>query len=289
MGIYDREYARDDEPGFRFGGQRMLVTNLVLITVGIYLVDLLFFHGALQRNWMQLRVSLVEQPWRLYGLLTYGFAHNPDSITHVLFNMIGLWFFGRALEETYGRREFLWFYLTAIIFSGLFWLLATLAAPHTGFERVIGASGGVVAVVILFALHFPKQTVLLFGVLPVPAWVLGMLYVVQDLLGAINPQTGDDSKVAFTAHLGGALFAAIYFKTHFSLGALLPGGFSLKKLRPKPKLRVHDPDPDKYEEEISLEVDRILEKIQQHGQGSLTSKEQKTLERASRRYQQKHR
>jgi len=287
MGIYDREYARDDQPGVFLGGDRMVVTHLVLVTLAIYFVDLLFFGNALQRNWLKLSVEVVDQPWRIYGLLTYGFAHSSESIMHVLGNMIGLWFFGRAIEETFGRKQFLWLYLTAIIFSGLVWLLATLAGPHHPAASLVGASGGVVCVIVLFALLYPKRTVLLMGVVPVPAWALGVFYVANDLMGVSRP---NGSNVAFVAHLAGAAFAFFFFKTHLSLAALLPRRkFSLKSLRPGPKLRVHDPDPDKAEQEMSREVDRILEKIQEHGQESLTAKEQKTMERASRRYQQKHR
>ena len=68
---------------------------------------------------------------------------------------------------------------------------------------------------------------------------------------------------------------------------MLPRNFSLKSLKPKPRLRVHD--PDEYEEEVGQQVDEILRKIQEQGQDSLTAKERRILEQASRRYQQKHR
>ncbi len=148
---------------------------------------------------------------------------------------------------------------------------------------LLGASGGVVGVVLLFALNFPHQTVLLFLVVPIPAWLLGVLIVGNDLLGAVQ-QTDN---VAYTAHLTGAAIALLYYRTGWTLGRILPGRLSLKSFKPRPRLRVHD--PDKREEKATQEVDDILRKIQTQGQDSLTKKERRILEEASRRYQDKHR
>jgi hypothetical protein len=71
------------------------------------------------------------------------------------------------------------------------------------------------------------------------------------------------------------------------LGSLLPKRFSLGRLRPKPRLRVHSAEDE--EEDLARRLDRILEKINREGQDSLTKDERRTLERASRRYQQKRR
>jgi hypothetical protein len=91
--------------------------------------------------------------------------------------------------------------------------------------------------------------------------------------------------------LAGAAYGAFYFRTGLSLGRLAPEGGSLPRLKMprfrKPQLKVHD--PEEYEDQLSEEVDRILAKIQAQGQDSLTAKERRALERASRRYQQKHR
>ncbi len=287
MGIYDRDYARDESPGIRLGGDRMMVTNLVLINVGVYLLQLLTNGERGNPGWLtenlSLQSDLLSHPWQCYQLLTYGFLHDVGNLQHILGNMFGLWFLGRDVEWKYGRQQFLSLYLTLIILSGLGWVVAQNAAYGQAAAIVVGASGGVVGVVLLFALNFPHRTILLFLVLPIPAWLLGVLVVGSDLLGAIN-QTGN---VAYTCHLAGAAIAFVYYRTGWSLGRLLPRRFSLKSLKPRPKLRVHE--PDEKEDKVSQQVDEILQKIQTHGQDSLTKKERQILEDASRRYQKKHR
>ena len=286
MGIYDRDYARDESPGIRLGGDRMMVTNLVLINVGVYLLQLLTHgergnHGWITEN-LSLQSDLLSRPWQCFQLLTYGFLHDPRGLMHILFNMYGLWFFGRDMEWRYGRREFLSFYLSGVILAGLVWMMAHIAfdASHA---MMFGASGGVVAVLLLYCINYPKRTLLIWGLMPVPAWTIAVFVVFMDISGAINRGGG----VAYTAHLAGAVYGFIYFSTGWSLGRLLPRRFSLKSLKPRPKLRVHE--PDEKEDKVSQQVDEILRKIQTHGQDSLTKKERQILEDASRRYQQKHR
>jgi membrane associated rhomboid family serine protease len=272
----------------------MMVTNLVLINVAVYIVQL-FFEQPNPQNIMDRPIEwylglhrdlfssdTLTQPWKILGLVTSGFVHSRNNILHILGNMICLWFFGRAVEEKHGRRQFLWFYLTGIIFAGLVWIAAGYLPTATG-TYAVGASGGVTAVVILFALEFPKRIVYFWGVLPVPAWVLGAVWVVMDLSGAAKPA----DNIAYEAHIGGAIYALLYWQTGLSLGRLIPSGLSLASLKRGPKLKVHD--PDEYEEAMSSEVDDILRKIKEQGQESLTAKERRILERASRRYQQKHR
>jgi hypothetical protein len=86
--------------------------------------------------------------------------------------------------------------------------------------------------------------------------------------------------------LAGAAFAVVYYYTGWNLGRWLPSRFSWKALKPRPKLRVHEPD---REESFSDQVDRILEKISREGEASLTAQERHLLEDASRRYQQRRR
>jgi hypothetical protein len=138
----------------------------------------------------------------------------------------------------------------------------------------------------LFCLNFPHQILYVWGILPVPAWVLGIVYIGNDLYGAMA-RSGDGTggpKVAFMCHLGGALFAFLYFQSGFRIERILPSGSMLERLQPKPKLKVHDPESA---EETEQAVDEILKKIQDHGRDSLTRRERKILEDASREYQKR--
>ena len=109
--------------------------------------------------------------------------------------------------------------------------------------------------------------------------------VVLDVFGALNPGS---ARVAFAAHLGGAAFAFLYCRNRWNLSRWTTGWFSAGRLKSRPKLRVHDPGrQQRQDQELSQEVDRILEKISREGEGSLTRKERRTLESASREYQKK--
>jgi hypothetical protein len=115
-----------------------------------------------------------------------------------------------------------------------------------------------------------------------PAWLLGVLFVLGDMYGALNPQ---GENIAFTAHLAGAAFAFCYFRFGWNLTRLTENWFSWLKLRRRPRLRVHD--PDREESGLSKEVDRILAKIHREGEDSLTRRERRTLENASQEYKRR--
>ncbi len=307
MGFYEREYYQDDAPrGFSLGGgQRMVVTNLVIINVVIWLADA--FTSPIQgfaisngqlvptvvghwlSHFLALKADVLQQPWMLWELLSYGFAHaslgTPNGLWHVLFNMFMLWMFGRDVEARYGGKEFLLFYLLSIIVAGAVWL-----AWNIGFQvktgSLVGASGGVVAVFLLFVLRNPRQTLYVWGLVAVPAWLIGGLMVGWDLLRALP---GNDSNVAWQAHLAGAGFAFLYFRFHWNLSRLVPSRWklNLKSLRSRPKLKIHDPELDYGR--LDEEADRVLDKLHRDGEQSLTEKERGILENYSRRMRQKRR
>lgn len=281
MGIYDRAYLQEEEPSGAWSPGRSMVTSLIIVNVVVWLLGA-FAEPQQVNNLLALRSDLFTHPWQAWQLLTYGFAHH--DFWHLLFNMLGLFFFGRELEGVYGRFEFLRIYLVAIVLAGLVWVAMAAASPEQA--RLVGASGGVMAVVFLWVLHFPKRMVYIWGVLPVPGWALGTFYVVSDLLGLFGPRSGDGPQVANVAHLTGVGFALVYYKTRMNLGRFIPR--KLGDLKPRllrPKLRIHD--PDKEARDLNLRVDAILEKISREGESSLTKKERRTLEEASRRYQQR--
>jgi membrane associated rhomboid family serine protease len=293
MGFYDRDYQRggsydERQPGFHLGGPTTLTTKLVIGIFGVYLIQLFTQpsepispndHGWFT-NTFRLYADWWQRPWTLYQLLTYGFLHDPTDLKHVVFNMLGFWIFGREVEARYGAREFLIFFLAALVIAGLAWTLAEIPSGQSGV--VLGASGGVAAVVILFALNFPYRTVMLMLLFPMPMWVAAVIFVIIDLIGAI----GRFGNTAFTAHLGGAAFGYLYYRNRWRLERFVPRQISLPRFRRKPKLRVLRPDAH---DEPSTDdvVDQILKKIQDQGKDSLTRHERRILEEASREYQRR--
>jgi len=295
MGIHDREYYRDDAPRGVYMGQTTMITKIVIATFAVYLLAA-FIPGRTLMLDMASRVDDLWHPWYWWRFLTAGFAHDPDNLYHVLFNMAGLWFLGRSVEGVYGSKEILRFYLVTIVLGNIGHAVLEYALHSSGpWVPCLGASGAVTAVIVLFIFHFPKQTLLLFFVLPVPAWFVGVLIIGINVLGAsgINvPLTGNReqaARVAYDVHLIGAAFAIAYFYFKWNLGRLMPGNLSnLKRsLRPKPKLRVHDPKTDHGARDA--EADALLEKVNRDGIESLSARERKLLEDYSRRMRQKHR
>ena len=200
-------------------------------------------------------------------------------------NGFGLWMFGRFIEQRYGGVEFLRLYLIAIVFSGLVYAITNFGGPGA-----VGASGAVVAIVILFCFLYPHEKLLIYGIFPVPAWVVGILYVGFDIYTAINQANGADSHIAWQAHLGGAGFAAAYYLLKWDF-AFLSRWFSTRS----PKLTVYREHVDSVvvEDEPSAETqliaqgEAILKQLHEKGETSLTARQHKTLERYSELLQQR--
>jgi len=292
MGIYDREYVRREPGGFSLGGGRSVVVNLVLLNVAVFLFNMLFFTGSHRFiDGIATHVGDLSHPLYWWRFLSSGFAHDPRGITHILFNMYGLWLFGRDIEGVYGPREFLRVYLAMIVFSSVAW--AGLQAWQGDWRSTsIGASGAVTGVVVLFVMHFPHRQLLIFFAIPAPAWLVGVFLIGYDVVGTMQLGNGmepvDAPRIAHSAHLAGAAFAAAYRYWGWNLGSWLPGrGSRFSRLVRRPRLRVHD--PGEPETDLSRRVDEILEKISTKGEESLTKEERRTLEEASRRYQRRRR
>lgn len=287
MGIYNRDYIRDSGPrGFTGGSSDLWAVKYLLIAnIAVFVLQLMTINmpGFGATGWFSLHINDIKH-FEFWRLLTYGFCHSPQNLMHILFNMYFLWMFGRLLEPIYGSREFLAFYLSAIVISGLCFVGVHAAQPDSA--MVIGASGGVMAVVMLAAMHFPRMTIYVMFVIPMEFRWLALLYVIVDLSGFMQGDTG----VAHVAHLGGAAFGISYkyfdwrvlrvwgsLKRRFSGGGG-SGGWPTPSRRPK--VRIYQPKQDNIDEQ----VDAILDKIHREGEASLTDKERSILKDASRRY-----
>jgi membrane associated rhomboid family serine protease len=254
---------------------------VIVVTVALYFVQLLL--GPPYEKLFALWSDWWRQPWQAFQLVTYGFLHSQASPWHLIFNMLGVWFFGRELEQMRGYREFALFYLVSIILGGLVWTLLEL--PAQGPALVVGASGAVVACTIYCAMYFPNRVILFNMIIPMPMWLLGTLIVLLDIYGAITQR----GMIACTVHLAGALFAYLYVTNGWRLEHWLPGSTKFPLLRRRPKLRVHHEEEEEPEtESLESQVDRILDKIKSHGQSSLTRHERRILEEASKKFRNRH-
>lgn len=299
MGFQDRDYYRD-------GSQSVYVTSmvvkLIIINGIVFLAELLFggLNGMGVVSVLAVHADTIVRPLFWWQFLTAGFVHS-FSINHIFFNMLGLYCFGQRLEDKYGRWEFLRFYLVAVVLGFVAWsathyfwagqLPAGQAIQAAREDICFGASGGVTAVIILFCALYPRATVFANFLFPVPAWILGVIIVAGNLLGA--PSTSPlGPRIAYDVHLIGAVFALAYWYFGWNFGRL-PGMDDLQRLvrspkkwfQPRPALRVHD--PEQYYEDLDAEADRLLAKVKNEGMSSLTDKELRILEDYSRRTRQK--
>lgn len=180
-----------------------IVKNLIIINVLAWLAQLtldrqyqITGHGAL---WP------VNSPFfEPYQVFTSMFLHSPsvDTIYHILFNMLGLYMFGRVLESVWGGKRFLLFYLICGLGAAGAHLLMQYYMGNG--VPAIGASGAIMGVLVAFAYLFPNVQLLIMPIpFPIRAkWaVLG--YAVIDLIGGLGNIKGDD--IAHFAHLGGAI------------------------------------------------------------------------------------
>ncbi|MBX3727405.1 MAG: rhomboid family intramembrane serine protease [Xanthomonadales bacterium] len=135
-----------------------------------------------------------------WQFLSHGFLHG--GIAHLLLNGVVLLGFGPALELRWGAARFALFFALCVIGGGLAqWLLTARPVPGQGVSVTLGASGGVFGVVTVFAMLHPRQRVLLLiPPVPMPAWLLVVLFAVASTVLGV---TGWVPGIAHFAHLGG--------------------------------------------------------------------------------------
>jgi membrane associated rhomboid family serine protease len=280
MGIYDRNYARDDFGGvgrtvqFRMPPMTPMVKLLLIINVAVFGVSLIPGIGDFIFSFFSV---LPNTAWRwveVWRLVSYQFLHS--GIFHIFFNMLVLFFFGPMMERLWGSKRFIFFYLSCGAMGGVVYQLLVYTGflmPEGGLDYVlplVGASGAIYGLLAAGAILFPNLQVYVMGIFPLPFSVLAILMVIFSLFGLMGgPNAGGEA-----AHLAGMAVGAAY----------VLGGPWFKKTRTK----VNQGNWEKKirnERAFQQEVDRILDKLHSSGVKSLTRKEKKMLKEATRREQ----
>lgn len=178
--------------------------TFILIAINLVVFFLTMAFGGLV-NYLAMNPALVVGRNFWWQPFTYMFVHS--GISHILFNMLGLFFFGTQVEERVGSNEFLLYYLATGTLAGLFSLLVYwLTGAYYVF--LLGASGAVFAVLLAFATYYPTAQVFLFGILPVRASVLVIGFTAIELFSQMSGRGGN---VAHLTHLAGFGFGLFYF------------------------------------------------------------------------------
>ena len=146
---------------------------------------------------------LVWKKYFLWQLGTYIFLHG--GLTHLLFNLLGLWMFGGELENYWGSKKFLRYFLFCGIGAGICTVLFT---PYL-YQRipVVGASGAIYGILLAFGWLFPNRPIYLYFLFPIPAKYMVILYGLIELFASME---GSGGGIAHVTHLGGLFFGLLY-------------------------------------------------------------------------------
>ncbi|MBI5800601.1 MAG: rhomboid family intramembrane serine protease [Verrucomicrobia bacterium] len=283
----DRDYMRAPDVG-----ERNATKKLIIILIVCFVVQSCFaFYGDINfPKHLALSVDGVTHG-KVWQFFTFQFLHSVPWPFHVLFNCLGLYFFGRSLEGQFGTTRFLKIYFTSGVAGACLHILCVLVLPRHADIPVVGASAGVYGVMAAFCALFPMReltTFIYFFPVNIRAsyllWFLGLFA----LYGTIVPF----DYVAHGAHLGGLLMGIAWVRWTDQLDRLFsfpqiplaqrrqqPGATSqnYEATTSSPNDGVKTVTNDDF---ISKEVDPILDKISAHGIHSLTERERKILEKA---------
>jgi membrane associated rhomboid family serine protease len=254
------------------------VKLVLILTVAVFLME-----GVWGSVFVALGALTVESLLRLelWRLVSYMFLH--ANSTHLLVNMFMFWMLGSVLERQIGTRRFLLLYFACGVAGGLFEAafnyLMFLKFGHTFLTMpAVGASAGVMGILVAFATLNPREKLLIFFILPVEAWWVAVVYglfetwpILQDLVFSRNPTWGDN--VAHAAHFGGMVVGFVWIKW----------GERIARLMRRGSARREEVFSDRTHEEEDAEMDRILDKIRDEGLDSLTLREKMFLHEMSRK------
>lgn len=288
MAWEDRDYSREpEETGFRHRlSGHSVVTWLLAINFIVFVLDAILTGStrgtALSPSyWGNFNFEQGVAGFQLWRWFTYQFIH--AGFFHVTFNMLGLYFFGPMMERWWGSKRFLAFYLMcgasgAVLYS-LLGLVPDLL-PGGNLGTLVGASGSLYGILAACAVLFPQHRVmLLFPPIPMSMRTLALVFLGLAALSLIagSPNAGGEA-----AHLGGAALGFLLVK--------FPASLTWADRIRRPQRPAADSWSGKLHKQRDAEakedaqVDRILDKVREHGLQSLTKSEKGILLRATERH-----
>ena len=305
----DTSYESHSQPRVTPAVQWLIAAN-----VGVYFLQLTLFGAASVFNVLGLEPEQFPAKW--WTLATYMFLHG--GLWHLAFNMLSLWMFGPRIEQVWGARGFLYFYLWCGIGGAIAHLL------FEGSAGLVGASAAIMGVLLAYALRWPDDEVYVFGVIPMKTrWLVVWLAVINVAMGVSSTRGG--SGIAWFAHLGGLAFGWVYLRVS-AFGGLdnfrrwvspVPDepedAFrAVPRVRPRNRDRADRPEgidevvaksnamvakpvrsasiprpASDSENQPGERLNMVLDKISKHGIESLTNEELRVLEEMSKKLRKK--
>jgi len=190
--------------------------NIVFILIGInvlvYLGEIFLTRLNIAFNLSMFPLLVISQG-RIWQFVTYMFVHDPRSMGHIIFNMLALFIFGSQVERYMGSREFLLYYMVTGVLAGVFSFVFYVATGNW-IVLLMGASGAIFAVQLAYAALFPNAIIYIWGILPLRAPVMVLVFTVISLVSMF---TGFGGNVSHLTHLAGFAFGWIYFLVRFGI------------------------------------------------------------------------
>lgn len=255
----------------------------LLVNVSATIESFIFgSHGIdyFSNEYLLLPAYLPKLLHRFWTPFTYMFMH--ASVFHILFNMLWLYWFGQIFEEYLGKKRILGLYIMGGLAGAFFFVTSYNIFPYYTHQHaaqltgLVGASAGVMAIIVATATLLPDYTIPLILIGPIRLKWLALFFVIIDFLGITGLNAGGE-----LSHLGGALIGFIYIRQLQKGNDMIAGIANLFK--PKPKLKVVSKNPARspYDLPRQEEIDAILDKISKSGYDNLTKQEKEILFRAS--------
>ena len=188
-----------------------VVKWLLIINVSVWFVCQIILGGFLGvpfQTYFEMTPYRVVNDFHIWQLFTYLFLHSTSQVTHILFNMLMLWFFGAELEQRWGRKFFLTYYLVSGVGAGILYCLGiSLYSIVTGSQSgmiipVVGASGAIFGLLLAQGLIFGERIVYFFMVFPMKTkYFVALMGLVQ--IASMMTSNVKGGEVAYLAHIGG--------------------------------------------------------------------------------------
>ncbi len=288
----------------------LVVKNLLIINILMFVAAFTFERFNIDLTDILGLHFFKASDFRFYQLFTYMFMH--ANFGHLFFNMFALWMFGNTLENIWGSKRFLLFYMVCGIGAGICQevvqyiqyatTLSNYATVNLGNQVVpmstylnmmntVGASGAIYGLLLAFGMMFPDSRIYLYFLFPIKAKWFVVGYAVLELIMGI----GGADNVAHFAHLGGMLFGLIlilYWNKHgvngpdFDLNKWKGWFWKFKnrkkytpyeEVRDEPKVPRSDEDYNYQRAQKERDIDAILDKVAKNGYDSLTKEEKEFL------------
>jgi len=321
MGIYDRDYIKDD-PADAVSSARRFTAVQILIALNV----IVWFVWMIGRprdignpeliEFMNTHFTVSYRGVFVHGyvhtLITAAFSH--ISLPHILYNMVALYFFGEVIEQRFGFRNL----FATYILCGIGGNLLHAGALHS-YAPALGASSSTMGIVLMAAILIPHSIWRLFGVLPMPLWMMASCTIIMDISGVLSGGSG----IANFAHGGGLVVGFIMLRGNlwpfetYGRESFVPWQRIRRMFRKKPDLRTVERAriPDEMPREVvaqaqqrrertitageapkisaeaarvdaqtAARVDELLAKISRDGLDALTADERAFLKASSPKY-----